>query len=160
MDERALSQTRTIPKDKKDITIVDIIQMLQEIPKALLQTPQGVSLVSLLSGVALEQAGLSDLVFKLKKDLFVDPETQDKIAKFPSENMYCLSLDKSSRATQCELKPKLNVAFDIWPWEGGLFGIKPEFGKIDISVPKLLILLGSMGLSAEFIKGMGGIIPG
>jgi len=134
--------------------------MIQEIPKALLQTPQGVALISLLSGIMLEQAGFSDLVFKLRKDLFVDPATAEKIAKFPSENMYCLSLDKTSRGIQCEMKPKMNVDFDIWPWEGGLFGIKPEFGKIDISVPKLLVLLGSMGLSAEFLKGLGGVIPG
>jgi len=155
-----MSSTRTIPKDKKDINIIDIINMIQEIPKALLQTPQGVALISLLSGVMLEQAGLSDLVFKLKKDLFVDPATADKIAKFPSENMYCLSLDRTSRGIQCELKPKLNVAFDIFPWEGTILGIRPDFGKIDIPVPKLLIALGAMGLSAEFLKGLGGIIPG
>jgi len=155
-----MSQTRTMPRDKKDINIIDVINMIQEIPKAILQTPQGVALISLLSGIMLEQAGLSDLVFKLKKDLFVDVETQDKIAKFPSESSYCLSLSSGARAIQCEMKPKLNVAFDIFPWEGTILGIRPDFGKIDIPVPKLLIALGSMGLSAEFLKGLGGIIPG
>lgn len=152
--------TRTIPKDIKNISIVDVINMIQEIPKALLQTPQGVALISLLSGLMLEQAGLSDLVFKIKKDLVTTPAVRDKIAAAPSENVYCLSLSTGDRAIQCEMKPKLNVEFDIWPWQGGLFGIKPEFGKVDLPVPKLLILLGSMGLSAEFLKGLGGVIPG
>jgi len=154
-----MSSTRTIPRDKKDINVVDVINMIQEIPKAILQTPQGVALISLLSGIMLEQAGLSELVFKIKKDAFLDDATKEKVAAFPSENAFCLSLG-AGRNTICELKPKLNVAFDIFPWEGTILGIRPDFGKIDIPVPKLLIALGSMGLSAEFLKGLGGIIPG
>jgi len=158
--ERPMSKTRTFPKDSKDITIVDILNMIQEIPVALLQTPQGVALISLLSGVLLEQSGFSNLVFKLKPNLFLDQANMDKLSKFPSENAYCLSLSSSDRSIQCEMKPKLNVKFDLWPWKGGLFGIQPEFGEVDLPVPKLLILLGSMGLSAEFLKGLGGIVPG
>jgi len=155
-----MSQTRTIPKNAKDVTFIDVINMIQEIPKALLQTPQGVALVSLLSGLLLEQGGFSDLAYRIKKDLVTDEATREKIAKFPNEQSYCLSLSGSARSIQCEMKPKMNVEFDLWPWEGGLFGIQPDFGKLDIAVPKLLILLGSMGLSAEFLKGLGGIIPG
>jgi len=155
-----MSKTRTVPNESKDITFIDVINMIQEIPKAILQTPQGVAFVSLMSGLLLEQGGFSDLTFRIRKNLVTNEAQREKIARFPNENSYCLSLSASDRSIQCEMKPKLNVEFDIWPWEGGLFGIKPEFGKVDIPVPKLLILLGSMGLSAEFIKGLGGIVPG
>lgn len=153
------SQERVIPrKGKNGFDVMQLLEQIQQIPKALLVTPQGVALVSLLAGVTLETAGYSKMTFRLKQDLFLDEATQEKVEIAPSENAYCLALPSSDRSIQCELKPKLNIEFDIWPWKGLL--IPAEFGKFDLPVAKLLIILGTMGLSAEFIKGIGGIVPG
>ena len=156
-----MSQTRTMPKDPKNITIVDVLNMIQEIPKQFVGTKEGVAFVSLLSGILLEQAGFSDMRFRIKPkfripgEKFVE-ELLDKAGG--DQNKACLAMTSSERGNLCELKPKLNVEFDIWPWSN--LAIPESFGKFDLPVPKLLIILGTMGLSAEFIKGMGGIVPG
>jgi len=170
--ERPMSKTRTIPKESKDITIVDIINMIQEIPKQFVGTKEGVAFVSLLSGILLEQAGFSDSKYRIKEK-FRDPgekflwsEEKDSkgvvIGLVPfhgnDENKACLAMESNTRVRVCDLKPKLNVEFDIWPWSS--LAIPKEFGKFDLPVPKLLIILGTMGMSAEFLKGMGGVIPG
>jgi len=167
-----MSQTRTIPRDKKDITLVDIINMIQEIPKALLETKEGVAFVSLISGLLLEQAGLSNSKYRIKEK-FRDPgekflwdeEKNSKgvvIGLVPfhngDENKACLSMDSDTRIRVCDFKPILNVEFDIWPWSS--LAVPAEFGKFDLPVPKLLIILGTMGMSAEFLKGMGQVVPG
>jgi len=156
-----MSQTRTIPKDMKNITIVDILNMIQEIPKALLGTKEGVALISLLSGILLEQGGFSELRYHVKDAFKIPGEKfiEELVEKHGGdENKACLDTDPTTRARICELKPRLNVEFDIWPWSN--LAIPKSFGAFDLSVPKLLIILGTMGLSAEFIKGMGGIVPG
>lgn len=156
-----MSNKRVIPTNPKDITIVDVLNMIQEIPKALLGTKEGVALISLFSGIMLEQAGFSDLRFRIKGQFRGGPEqfNQEILDKHGGdENKACLSLLESERNRFCELKPRLNVEFDIWPWSN--LAIPKSFGAFDLPVPKLLIILGTMGLSAEFIKGMGGIVPG
>ena len=170
MDEGLLTQTRTIPKDAKDITIIDVLNMIQEIPKALLETKEGVAFISLLSGILLEQGGFSDLRYRIK-DKFRGPEqkflwSEERDSKGvviglvpfhgDDENKACLAMDSNTRVRVCDLKPKLNIEFDLWPWQPKIV----NFGKLDISVPKLLITLGTMGLTAEFVKGLGGIVPG
>jgi len=150
-----------MPKNPKDITIVDVLNMIQEIPKALLGTKEGVALISLLSGIMLEQAGFSEMRFRVRDDFKIPGEKfiEEAVAKHGGdENKACLDTDPTTRARICELKPKLNVEFDIWPWSN--LSVPKSFGAFDLPVPKLLIILGTMGLSAEFIKGMGGIIPG
>jgi len=162
-----MTATRTIPKDMQNITILDVLNMIQEIPKQFVGTKEGVAFVSLLSGILLEQAGFSDLRYRIKemfrspgeKFLFSEEDPVGIVVKFGGdENKACLAMNQSERANVCELKPRLNVEFDIWPWDS--LAVPKSFGKFDLPVPKLLILLGTMGLSAEFIKGMGGIVPG
>jgi len=156
-----MTATRTIPKDKENITIVDVLNMIQEIPKALLETKEGVALVSLLSGILLEQAGYSQLRWRVRDAFKIpgEPFIEELIEKHGgNENKACLDTDPTTRARICELKPRLNVEFDIWPWSS--LAVPKSFGAFDLPVPKLLIILGTMGLSAEFIKGMGGIVPG
>ena len=160
-----MSATRTIPNPK--ITIIEVLDQLQKIPAAILQTKEGVSFISLMSGILLEQAGFSDLRYRIKeqfrspseKFLFSEDEPIGVVVKHGGdENKACLSMTPGQRGDVCELKPKLNVEFDIWPWSN--LAIPQSFGKFDLPVPKLLIILGTMGMSAEFIKGMGGIVPG
>lgn len=151
-------RTRTVPRDMKNITFVDVINMIQEIPKHFVGTKEGVAFVSLMTGILLEQGGFSKMVFKLKPNTFLDEATSEKLEKAGSENAFCLSLGATGRSQLCEMKPKLNIEFDIWPWKG--LAIPDSFGKFDMPVAKLLMLLGTMGLSAEFVKGVGGIVPG
>lgn len=148
-------------KQRQEAQVSDLFKLLeaiQTLPAALLQTKEGVSFVSLISGIALEAGGFSKMVFKLKENTFLDESLTEKLEKAGSENAFCISLSASSRGTLCEMKPKLNIEFDIWPWTG--LAIPPSFGKFDMPVAKLLMLLGTMGMSAEFVKGMGGIVPG
>ncbi|MEE8115342.1 MAG: hypothetical protein V3T23_13440 [Nitrososphaerales archaeon] len=156
-----MSQTRTMPKDPKNITIIDVLNVIQEIPKEFVGTKEGVAFVSLLSGLLLEQAGYSQLRFRVRDAFKIPGEKfiEELVAKHKGdENKACLDTDPTTRARICELKPRLNVEFDIWPWSN--LSVPKSFGAFDLPVPKLLIILGTMGLSAEFIKGMGGIVPG
>jgi len=149
--------TRQKPNSGVD-DLFKLMEQIQTLPAAFLQTKEGVAFVSLLSGITLEAAGFSTSVFKLKPGAFLDASQREKLDKLGSETAYCLSLDASARNQVCELKPKLNIEFDIWPWKG--LAIPEDFGKFDMPVAKLLMLLGTMGMSAEFVKGVGGIVPG
>ena len=154
-----MSQERpTRSKEKEGFNVVQLLDQIQKIPTALLQTKEGAALIALLSGVALEAGGYSKKVWKLKETAFLDKGQLESLEKASYETAYCNSLDPVTRNTVCELKPKLNIEFDIWPWKG--LAIPEDFGKFDMPVAKLLMLLGTMGMSAEFIKGVGGIVPG
>jgi len=171
-------ESRSKSKNDDANTLLNLLEQIQKLPEAFLKTKEGVAFVSLISGLALEAGGFSELRYRIKTE-FRNPEekfiwNEDKedgalgIVPFHSgnENTACLSLDKGTRDRICALKPRLNVEFDLWPWTIGKdsligkFIIGEDFGKIDLPIAKLLMILGSMGMSAEFVKGVGGVIPG
>jgi len=147
-----------------------LVKLITDIPKAMLQTPQGAGTAAMLIGATMKQLGIG----VLKKEYFIkdrfnnegekwlfstNPKNPGLVVKFGSQDAACrLGMGEGVRNATCELKVVADpLVIDIFPFE--IIGvIKEDFGKM--SIADMLMTGGFMALTGDFWKGIGEIVPG
>ena len=164
--------SREKPQDRSAAFIAgleQLIKLITDIPKAMLQTPQGAGTAAILIGATMKQLGIGVLQEEYRiKDRFnnegekwlfdTNPNSPGLVVKHGSQNAACRAMTEGVRNNTCE---KFIVSdplvIDVFPFE--IIGvIREDFGKM--SVPDMLMTGGFMALSGDFWKGIGEIVPG
>lgn len=137
-----------------------LVKLITDIPKALLQTPQGAGAAAILIGATMKQLGIGVLKkeWRFKASLRNTPSGIKLIQEAGSEDAACLRISEGRRNQTCEeFVVSDPLVIDVFPFE--IIGvIKEDFGKM--SVPDMLMTGGFMALTGDFWKGIGEIVPG
>jgi len=154
---------RERPQDKSAAFIAgleQLVKLITDIPKAMLQTPQGAGIAAVLIGATMKQLGIGVLRkdWFFKKALAGQKPLVELLQEHGSESEACLSLSEGERNQICEMRVVQDpLVIDVFPFE--IIGLIPEdFGKM--SVPDMLMTGGFFALTGDFWKGVGEIVPG
>ena len=163
---------RERPADKSAAFIAglqELVKLITEIPKAMLQTPQGAGTAAILIGATMKQLGIGVLKKEYSiKDRFnnegekwlfsTNPEDPGLVVKHGSQDAACRAMTEGVRNQTCDLKVVSDpLVIDVFPFE--IIGvIREDFGKM--SVPDMLMTGGFMALTGDFWQGIGEIVPG
>ena len=147
----------------------ELVKLITDIPKALMQTPQGAGVAAIMAGAIMKQLGFGVLKeeYRIKPKLNIpgeewlfgtDPKKPGLVVKAGSQDAACRAMSPGLRNDTCE---KFIVSdalvIDVFPFE--IIGvIREDFGKM--SVPDMLMTGGFMALTGDFWKGIGEIVPG
>jgi len=147
----------------------ELVKLITDIPKALLQTPQGAGTAAIMIGALMKQLRIGVLVREYRiKDRFnnegeewlfgTNPKLPGLVVKHGSQDAACKAMTEGVRNQICELFVIADpLVIDVFPFE--IIGvIKEDFGKM--SVPDMLMTGGFMALTGDFWKGIGEIVPG
>lgn len=174
--EKALSGMTLVSREREGdksaafiAGLVQLVKLITDIPKAMLQTPQGAGTAAILIGATMKQLGIGVLVKEyFIKDRFnnprekwlfdTNPNSPGLVVKHGSVDAACKAMQEGTRNSTCELKIVSDpLVIDVFPFE--IIGVIPEdFGKM--SVPDMLMTGGFMALTGDFWKGLGEIVPG